>query len=94
MSSSDTIKKKDKGSGGGVGQFVRETRSEWDKTTFPSSEDVVNTTIIVIISVIFFAIYLYGIDNMWWFILATEKGPEVFGGVGLLVWIANKIAGI
>ena len=89
---SDTIKKKDKEKGGGVGPFLRDTRSEWDKTSFPSSEDVRNTTIIVIISVIFFSIYLYVIDNIWWFILATDKGP--IDNVGLLVWIVNKIAGI
>ena len=37
----------------GVGEFIRHTREELDRTTFPSSEDVRNTTIIVIISVIF-----------------------------------------
>ena len=66
---SDTIKKKDSEKKGGVGQFVRDTRAEWDKTTFPSSEDVVNTTIIVIIAVIFFAIFLYVVDKGWVFLL-------------------------
>ncbi len=54
---------------GSVGDFLRETRAEWDKTTFPSSDDVRNTTIIVIISVIFVTIYLYLVDLGWVFLL-------------------------
>jgi preprotein translocase SecE subunit len=65
----------------GVGEFVRETRAELDRTTFPSSEDVKNTTIIVVISVIFFAIYLFLIDQAWVYILEA------------LTWVVNKIAG-
>ena len=65
----------------GVGEFIRETRAELDRTTFPSSEDVKNTTIIVIISVIFFAIYLFLIDQAWIYILEA------------LTWVVNKIAG-
>ncbi len=66
----------------GVGEFIRETRAELDRTTFPSSEDVKNTTIIVIISVIFFAIYLFLIDQSWTYILEA------------LTWAVNKIAGV
>jgi preprotein translocase SecE subunit len=65
----------------GVGEFIRETRAELDRTTFPSSEDVKNTTIIVVISVIFFAIYLFLIDQAWVYILEA------------LTWVVNKIAG-
>ena len=64
-----------------VGEFIRETRAELDRTTFPSSEDVKNTTIIVIIAVIFFAIYLFLIDQAWTYILEA------------LTWLVNKIAG-
>lgn len=65
----------------GVGEFIKQTRAELDRTTFPSSEDVKNTTIIVIISVIFFAIYLFLIDQAWVYILEV------------LTWVVNKIAG-
>ena len=65
----------------GVGEFIRETRAELDRTTFPSSDDVKNTTIIVIVSVIFFAIYLFLIDQAWTYILEA------------LTWLVNKIAG-
>jgi len=65
-----------------VGEFIRETRAELDRTTFPSSEDVKNTTIIVVISVIFFAIYLFLIDQAWVYILDA------------LAWLVNKIVGV
>ena len=66
----------------GLGDFVKKTRGELDKTSFPSSDDVKNTTIIVIISVIFFATYLFLVDRAWVFILEG------------LTWVINKIAGV
>jgi preprotein translocase SecE subunit len=65
----------------GIGEFINKTRAELDKTTFPSSNDVKNTTIIVIVSVIFFALYLFLIDRAWVYVI------EAF------TWIVNKIAG-
>ena len=66
----------------GIGEFIAKTRSELDKTTFPSSNDVKNTTIIVIIAVIFFALYLFLVDQAWVFLLQG------------LTWVINKIAGV
>jgi len=66
---------------GGVGEFIAQTRAELDKTTFPSSTDVKNTTIIVVVSVLFFAAYLFLIDRAWVYII------EAF------TWVINKIAG-
>jgi len=66
----------------GVGDFIRHTREELNKTTFPSTDDVRNTVIIVIINVIFFAIYLFLIDHAWVYVL------EAF------TWLVNKIAGL
>lgn len=66
----------------GVGEFIRETRAELDKTTFPGSEEVKNTTIIVVISVIFFAAYLFLIDRAWVYVLEG------------LTWAVNRIAGV
>lgn len=66
----------------GLGDFVKKTRAELDKTSFPSSDDVKNTTIIVIVSVIFFAAYLFLVDRGWVFILEG------------LTWVVNKIAGV
>ena len=66
----------------GIGEFVKKTRAELDKTSFPSSDDVKNTTIIVIISVIFFATYLFLVDRAWVYILEAPT------------WVINKIAGV
>jgi preprotein translocase SecE subunit len=65
----------------GIGEFIQHTRAELDRTTFPSSEDVKNTTIIVVISVIFFAVYLFLVDQAWVYLLEA------------LTWVVNKIAG-
>ena len=66
----------------GVGEFIQHTREEIDKTSFPSSDVVKNTTIIVIINVIFFALYLFLVDRAWVYILDA------------LTWLINKIVGI
>ncbi|HEY7532589.1 MAG TPA: preprotein translocase subunit SecE [Nitrospiraceae bacterium] len=66
----------------GIGEFIQKTRAELDKTTFPSRDDVQNTTIIVIISVIFFAAYLFAVDHIWTWLI---------DGLG---WLINKIVGI
>jgi preprotein translocase SecE subunit len=78
----DTLDKRNKDGKEGVGEFVRKTREELDKTSFPSSDDVKKTTIIVIINVIFFAIFLFLIDRAWVYILEG------------LTWLVNKIVGI
>jgi preprotein translocase SecE subunit len=65
----------------GVGEFIANTREELERTSFPSSEDVRNTVIVVIVSVIFFALYLFVIDKAWVFLLDG------------LTWVVNKLAG-
>ena len=65
----------------GIGEFIKKTRAELDKTTFPSSDDVKSTTIIVIVSVMFFAAYLFLVDQAWVYILQA------------LTWVINLIAG-
>ena len=65
----------------GMGSFIKQTRAELDKTSFPSSNDVKNTTIIVIVSVIFFAIYLFLVDQAWVYIIQG------------FTWLMNKLAG-
>lgn len=74
-----TLEKKNKE---GVGEFIEHTREELRKTTFPSSDDVRKTTIIVIISVIFFAVYLFVVDWLWVYLLEG------------LTWVVNRIAGV
>ena len=76
----DTLDKGNKKEG--VGEFIRNTREELKKSSFPSSEDVKNTTIIVIVNVIFFAIYLLLVDKGWTYIIDG------------LTWLINKLVGI
>ncbi|MCV4614104.1 preprotein translocase subunit SecE, partial [Escherichia coli] len=61
---------------------IRHTREELARTSFPSADELRNTTIIVIISVIFFAIYLFLVDQAW---------TDILEG---LTWLVNKIAGL
>ena len=81
---SEAVDTLDKGKGEkeGVGDFIRHTREELNKTSFPSSDDVKKTTVIVIINVIFFALFLFLVDHAWTYILDG------------LTWLVNKIAGI
>jgi len=66
----------------GVGAFIQKTRAELDKTTFPNREDVEKTVAIVIVSVIFFAAYLFVVDRTW---------AYVIDGLG---WLVGKLMGI
>ena len=66
----------------GIGEFIQKTRAELDKTTFPSREDVQKTVAIVIISVIFFAAYLFVVDRAWAYLIEG------------LSWAISKLVGI
>jgi preprotein translocase subunit SecE len=43
--------------------FIQETRVEMKKVTWPSREEVISTTGVVLATVAFFAIYLYFIEQ-------------------------------
>jgi preprotein translocase subunit SecE len=47
---------------GRIMQFLRDVRAELKRVSWPSVAEVKNTTIITIIAVIFFAVYLFVID--------------------------------
>jgi preprotein translocase subunit SecE len=42
--------------------FLTETRSEMKKVTFPSREEVVGTTVVVLVASVIFAIFLWVAD--------------------------------
>jgi preprotein translocase subunit SecE len=46
-----------------VRNFVHDVRAEMKRVSWPSAKEVKNTTIITVIAVIFFAIYLWGVDQ-------------------------------
>jgi preprotein translocase subunit SecE len=54
---------------GRMAQFLRDVRAEMKRVSWPSVKEVKNTTVITIIAVIFFAIYLFLVDRVWAFLL-------------------------
>ena len=50
-------------------QFLRDTRAEMRRVSWPTLTEVRNTTIITLIAVIFFALYLFGVDRVWSFLI-------------------------
>jgi preprotein translocase subunit SecE len=54
---------------GRVAQFLRDVRAEMKRVSWPSAKEVKNTTIITLIAVIFFAIYLFLVDRVWAFLI-------------------------
>ena len=54
---------------GRLSQFLRDVRAEMKRVSWPSVKEVKNTTIITLVAVIFFAVYLFLVDRMWAFLL-------------------------
>jgi preprotein translocase subunit SecE len=54
-------------------QFLRDTRAEMRRVSWPTANEVKNTTIITLIAVVFFAIYLFGVDRVWSFLIDHLK---------------------
>ena len=49
--------------------FVRDTRAEMRRVSWPTANEVKNTTIITLVAVVFFALYLFGVDRVWAFLI-------------------------
>ena len=62
-----------------VRQFWRETAREMRQVSWPARTEVVNTTIIVVIAVFFFAFYLFAADIFFSYLI---KGIE---------WVTAKV---
>ena len=52
-----------------LGQFLRDTRSEMKRVSWPTAKDVKNTTLITLVAVVFFAVYLFAVDHVWAFLI-------------------------
>ena len=50
------------GSFGNMRNFVREVRNELKRVTWPSSKEVYATTVVVILTSVFFGLYLFVLD--------------------------------
>jgi preprotein translocase subunit SecE len=44
-------------------QFLRDVRAEMKRVSWPSANEVKNTTIITLVAVLFFAVYLFAVDQ-------------------------------
>ena len=54
---------------GRLTQFLRDVRIEMKRVSWPSANEVRNTTVITLIAVVFFAVYLFLVDRVWSFLL-------------------------
>ncbi len=66
---------------GRMSQFLRDVRAEMKRVSWPSAKEVKNTTIITLIAVVFFAVYLFAVDQ--------ALSRLIMG----LTWLANKLLG-
>ena len=60
-----------------LGNFFRDVRSELKKVTWPSKNEVVSTTIVVIAATIFFGFYLFFMDVIFSWVISQVK--NLFG---------------
>jgi preprotein translocase subunit SecE len=66
---------------GRLSQFIRDVRGELKRVSWPSAKEVKNTTIITLIAVVFFAVYLFAVDQ--------ALSRLILG----LSWLVNKMLG-
>src|SRR5215217_7280519 len=50
--------------GGRIGDFYQNVKLEMRKTTWPTRTEVWSTTVVVLIAVLFFGFYLWGVDYL------------------------------
>ena len=70
------------GAAGRLSQFIRDVRGELKRVSWPTAKEVKNTTLITLVAVIFFAAYLFAVDQA---LARTING---------LIWLANKLLGV
>jgi preprotein translocase subunit SecE len=61
---------------GRLGQFYHDVKLEMRKTSWPTRNEVWSTTTVVLIAVIFFGFYLWGVDSL--VTLGFEQLEKVF----------------
>ncbi|MFY9618439.1 MAG: preprotein translocase subunit SecE [Pyrinomonadaceae bacterium] len=52
-----------------ISQFLRDTRAEMRRVSWPTLVMVRNTTLITLVAVVFFAVYLFAVDRIWTFLI-------------------------
>ncbi len=46
-------------------KFLKESREELKKVVWPSRDEVLNSTLVVLAAVIIISLFLYGVDNVF-----------------------------
>ena len=54
--------------------FLKETKAELKKVTWPSRPEVTNTTLVVILATFFFGFYLFFMDIVFSWLITQVKG--------------------
>ena len=57
-----------------IQQFLHDTRAEMRRVSWPGATMVKNTTLITLVAVVFFALYLFAIDRVWAFLIEHLRG--------------------
>jgi preprotein translocase SecE subunit len=52
-----------------IQQFLHDTRAEMRRVSWPGANLVKNTTLITLVAVVFFALYLFAVDRVWAFLI-------------------------
>jgi preprotein translocase subunit SecE len=60
-----------------LGNFLKDVRAELRKVTWPSRNEVVNTTVVVIVATVFFGFYLFFMDIIFSWVITQVK--NLFG---------------
>jgi len=66
---------------GRMSQFLRDVRAEMKRVSWPTDKEVKNTTIITLVAVVFFAVYLFLVDRIWAYL--------ILGLNRLLLWMTG-----
>ena len=61
---------------GELKSFFAEVKSELKKVTWPSRGEVKNTTVVVILTTVFFGFYLYGLDIAFSWLMRRVMGSS------------------
>jgi preprotein translocase subunit SecE len=62
--------------GGRIGEFYQNVKLELRKTSWPTRNEVWNTTVVVLVAIFFFGFYLWGVDRL--ITLGFEALEKVF----------------
>jgi len=57
-----------------IQQFLHDTRAEMRRVSWPGATLVKNSTLITLVAVVFFALYLFAVDRVWAYLIDHLRG--------------------